>query len=228
MFFKTSIYISAFIFGFGFTKYNVPSVSESWVLWTSFIEMYELLWWTLFPNTKIIILYEASQSTANILQYMSSTCQSLEWSDCKYMEEGIVWFHQSNPENPFINSGINLTWGKSESDERRTFSGLRSQWTMFMLWRCFSATRICVTKNFVILSDRRPCSLDRIISNMSPGSKNLIHFCPFVPEWAMGSNLDLVCTKLLKTVYSYFVSKYWSLKLSLIQLFCDSYVLISY
>ena len=82
MFFKTSIYISAFIFGFGFTKYNVPSVSESWVLWTSFIEMYELLWWTLFPNTKIIILYEASQSTANILQYMSSTCQSLEWSDC--------------------------------------------------------------------------------------------------------------------------------------------------
>ena len=35
-----------------------------------------------------------------------------------------------------------VTCGKSESDESRTFSGLRSQWTMFLLWRCFKATRI--------------------------------------------------------------------------------------
>ena len=61
-----------------------------------------------------------------------------------------------------------LTWGKSESDDRRTFSGLRSQWTMFLLWRCLRATRICVTRNLVILSDNLPCSLDRIISSMSP------------------------------------------------------------
>ena len=61
-----------------------------------------------------------------------------------------------------------FTWGKSESDERRTFSGLRSQWTIFFECKCLRATRICVTKNRVILSDKRPRSLDKIISNMSP------------------------------------------------------------
>ena len=106
-----------------------------------------------------------------------------------------------------------LTWGKSESEERRTFSGFKSQWTMFLLCKCFNATRIyninmmrsliiphichrhhrrclCkeilsgvkfsrlnakkyikltwVTRNFVILSERRPCSDERIISSMSP------------------------------------------------------------
>lgn len=40
---------------------------------------------------------------------------------------------------------------------------------MFLLWRCFKATRIWVTRNLVILSERRPCSEDRIISSMSPG-----------------------------------------------------------
>ena len=35
-----------------------------------------------------------------------------------------------------------LTWGKSESEERRTFSGFKSQWTMFLLCKCFNATRI--------------------------------------------------------------------------------------
>ena len=35
-----------------------------------------------------------------------------------------------------------MTWGKSESDERRTFSGFKSQWTMFLLCKCFNATRI--------------------------------------------------------------------------------------
>ena len=35
-----------------------------------------------------------------------------------------------------------VTCGKSESEESRTFSGFRSQWTMFLLCKCFRATRI--------------------------------------------------------------------------------------
>ena len=63
---------------------------------------------------------------------------------------------------------IELTCGNSASEERRTFSGLRSQWTMFIVWRCFKATRICVTRNLVVLSDNLDCSLERIISSISP------------------------------------------------------------
>lgn len=37
------------------------------------------------------------------------------------------------------------TWGKGVSDDRRTFSGLRSQWTMWREWRCFNAIRIYKT-----------------------------------------------------------------------------------
>ena len=44
-----------------------------------------------------------------------------------------------NKESP--KRGI-LTCGKSESDDSRTFSGLRSQWTMFLACRCLRATRI--------------------------------------------------------------------------------------
>ena len=60
------------------------------------------------------------------------------------------------------------TWGKSQSDDSKTFSGFRSQWTMFFECRCLRATRIWVTRNRVIRSDSRPISLDRIISNISP------------------------------------------------------------
>jgi len=35
-----------------------------------------------------------------------------------------------------------LTCGKGVSDERSTFSGLRSQWTMCREWRYLSANRI--------------------------------------------------------------------------------------
>lgn len=37
------------------------------------------------------------------------------------------------------------TWGNPQSeqfDESKTFSGLRSQWTMFFEWRCFNAIKI--------------------------------------------------------------------------------------
>lgn len=37
------------------------------------------------------------------------------------------------------------TWGKGVSDDKSTFSGLRSQWTMWRECRCFNAIRIYKT-----------------------------------------------------------------------------------
>ena len=34
------------------------------------------------------------------------------------------------------------TWGKSESEDKSTFSGLRSQWTMHFKCKCFKAIKI--------------------------------------------------------------------------------------
>lgn len=35
------------------------------------------------------------------------------------------------------------TWGKGSAEASSTFSGFRSQWTMFLKCRCLRATRIC-------------------------------------------------------------------------------------
>lgn len=40
-------------------------------------------------------------------------------------------------------SAFVLTWGNGSAEASRTFSGFRSQWTMFLKWRCLRATRIC-------------------------------------------------------------------------------------
>lgn len=39
------------------------------------------------------------------------------------------------------------TWGKGSAEASSTFSGFRSQWTMFLKCRCLSATRIYPHKN---------------------------------------------------------------------------------
>lgn len=36
-----------------------------------------------------------------------------------------------------------LAWGKGSAEASNTFSGLRSQWTIFLKWRCRKATSIC-------------------------------------------------------------------------------------
>lgn len=61
-----------------------------------------------------------------------------------------------------------FTWGYSASELSSTFSGLRSQCTMFLLCKCFKATKICVMRNLVTRSVKRPLSCDKIISSMSP------------------------------------------------------------
>lgn len=38
---------------------------------------------------------------------------------------------------------LRYTWGKGSAEARSTFSGFRSQWTMFLKCRCLSAARIC-------------------------------------------------------------------------------------
>ena len=66
---KTSIHISAFIFAFGFTKYNEPSrVFHKASQIMSFvnvihIEMYELLWQTLYMSTSDIPEYRFTLSS---------------------------------------------------------------------------------------------------------------------------------------------------------------------
>ena len=42
-----------------------------------------------------------------------------------------------------------LTCGNSAFEESRTFSGLRSQWTIFLLCKCLRATRICVGEDTI-------------------------------------------------------------------------------
>lgn len=39
-----------------------------------------------------------------------------------------------------------FTWGKGSAEASSTFSGFRSQWTMFLKCRCLSATRICTNR----------------------------------------------------------------------------------
>lgn len=41
-----------------------------------------------------------------------------------------------------LEGGFVLAWGKGSADASNTFSGLRSQWTMFLKWRCRKATSI--------------------------------------------------------------------------------------
>lgn len=40
-----------------------------------------------------------------------------------------------------------LAWGKGSAEASNTFSGLRSQWTIFLKWRCLKATSICKEEN---------------------------------------------------------------------------------
>jgi hypothetical protein len=42
-----------------------------------------------------------------------------------------------------------LTWGNGVSEDKRTFSGLRSQCTIWREWRCFKAIRICRQWNII-------------------------------------------------------------------------------
>lgn len=39
-----------------------------------------------------------------------------------------------------------ITWGNAVSDDNNTFSGFKSQWTMCLECKCFSAIKICIMK----------------------------------------------------------------------------------
>lgn len=111
----------------------------------------------------------------------SAFCKDISMKKVSFMKMHFLFFLKNSDSistwlQLFAKTGqhpCSLTCGKSESEDKRTFSGFRSQWTIFFVWRCFRATRIWYTRNLVMRSESRPCSLERIISSMSPKKYNI-------------------------------------------------------
>lgn len=80
---------------------------------------------------------------------------------------------------------LGFTWGKGSAEASKTFSGFRSQWTMFLKWRCLRATRIwgynrhnvgeAFRKTGVLQVEMSRSQLsDRLQSNSLPATTNTI------------------------------------------------------